>query len=116
MASFARWCFVHRRAVLAAWVIALIGFFGLSQLTGSAFSNGASLHGTDSAKALQVLTRDFPAQAGDSDQIVVQVRHGTLRSPAAKAAVTSMIARVARLPDVRSVDEPRPLRRLRPGG
>ena len=103
MAGFARWCFVHRRAVLAVWLIALIGFFGLSQLTGSAFSNSASLPGTDSAKAQQVLTTDFPAQAGDSDQIVVQARHGTLRSPAARTAVTSMLARVARLPDVRSV-------------
>ena len=106
MANFARWCFVHRRAVLAVWVIALIGFFGLSQLTGSAFSNSSSLPGTDSAKALQVLTRDFRAQAGDSDQIVVQARHGTLRSPAAQTAVTSMLARVARLPDVRSVTSP----------
>ena len=106
MAGFARWCFLHRRAVLAVWLIALIGFFGLSQLTGSAYSNSASLPGTDSAKALQVLTTDFPAQAGDSDQIVVQARHGTLRSPAAETAVTSMLARVARLPDVRSVTSP----------
>jgi putative drug exporter of the RND superfamily len=92
--------------VLAVWLIALIGFFGLSRLTGSAFSNSASLPGTDSAKALHVLTRDFPAQAGDSDQIVVQARHGTLRSPAAQTAVTSMLARVARLRDVRSVTSP----------
>src|SRR5580693_4429170 len=103
MAGFARWCFLHRKAVLAVWLIALIGFFSLSNLTGSAYSNNASLTGTDSAKAQQVLTTDFPAQAGDSDQIVVQARHGTLRSPAARAAVTSMLARVARLPDVRSV-------------
>lgn len=27
LAGFARWCFVHRRAVLAVWLIALIGFF-----------------------------------------------------------------------------------------
>jgi RND superfamily putative drug exporter len=103
MASFARWCFVHRRAVLAVWLIALISFFGVSRLTGSAYSNSNSLTGTDSAKAQQVLTTDFPAQAGDSDQIVVQARHGTLRSPAAQTAVMSMLARVARLPDVRSV-------------
>ena len=92
--------------MLAAWVIALIGFFGLSQLTRSVFSNSASPPGTDSATAMQVLTRDFPAQAGDSDQIVVQARHGTVRSPAAKTAVTSMLARVAGLPDVRSVTSP----------
>jgi putative drug exporter of the RND superfamily len=92
--------------VLALWLIAVIGFFGVSQLTGSAFSNSASLPGTDSARALQVLTRNFPAQAGDSDQIVVQARHGTLHSPDAKTAVTSMLTRVARLPDVRSVASP----------
>jgi RND superfamily putative drug exporter len=106
MAKFARWCIVHRRAVLAVWLLALTGFFGVSQLTGSAYSNSYSLSGTDSAKAQQALTRDFPAQAGDSDQIVVQARHGTLRSPATETAVTSMLARVARLPDVRSVTSP----------
>jgi putative drug exporter of the RND superfamily len=83
--------------------MALIGFFVIGRLTGSAYSDSASLTGTDSAKAQRVLTADFPAQAGDSDQIVVQARHGTLRSPAARTAVTSMLARVARLPDVRSV-------------
>src|ERR1700747_681133 len=100
MAGFARWCFVHRKAVLAVWLIALIGSFVLRKLSGSANSTGNSLPGTDSAKAQQVLTADFPAQAGDSDQIVVQARHGTLRSPAAKTAVTSMLARVAKLPGV----------------
>src|SRR6516165_74422 len=106
LAGFARWCFLHRKTVLAVWLIALIGFIGVSRLTGSAFSNGASLPGTDSAKALQVLTKDFPAQAGDSDQIVVQARHGTLRSAAARAAVTAMLARVARPADVRSAVTP----------
>jgi putative drug exporter of the RND superfamily len=111
MAGFARWCFLHRWAVLAVWLIALIGFFGVSWLTGSTYSNGNSLSGTDSAKAQQGLTKDFPAQAGDSDQIVVQARQGTLRSPAVQTAVTSMLARVARLPDVRSVTSP-----YKPGG
>ena len=50
-----------------------------------------------------MLQADYPAQAGDSDQIVVQARHGTLRSPAAETAVTSMLARVAKLAYVRSV-------------
>lgn len=106
MAGFARWCFIHRKAVLAIWLIALIGFFAIGRLTGSAYQNSSSLPGTDSAKALQVLTTDFPAQAGDSDQVVVQVRQGTLRTPAAETAVTSMLARVAKLPHVRSVTSP----------
>src|SRR6516165_2234826 len=106
MARFARWCFAHRKAVLAGWLIALIGLFAIAKLAGATYSQNDSLPGTDSAKALQVLTAHLPAQAGDSEQIVVQAKHGTLRSPAAQTAVTSMLARVARLPDVTSVASP----------
>jgi RND superfamily putative drug exporter len=106
LARFARWCFVHRKAVLAVWLIALIGLFAIGQLVKASYNNNESLPGTDSAKAQQVLTTHFPAQAGDSEQIVVQARQGTLRSPAAETAVKSMLARVARLSDVRSVTSP----------
>jgi putative drug exporter of the RND superfamily len=106
MAGFARWCFVHRKAVLAVWLIAVIGFFAIGRLAGSAYSENDALPGTDSTKALSVLQKNYPAQAGDSDQIVVQARQGTLRSPAAETAITSMLARVARLPYVRSVTSP----------
>ena len=106
MAGFARWCFVHRKAVLAGWLIALIGFFAIGLKVGANYTENDSLPGTDSTKALSVLQANYPAQAGDSDQIVVQARHGTLRSPAAQTAVTSMLARVAKLPYVRSVTSP----------
>jgi putative drug exporter of the RND superfamily len=106
MATFARWCFVHRKAVLAVWLIALVGFFGASQLAKATYNNNNSMPGTDSAQAQQVLTTHFPAQAGDSEQIVVQAKQGTLRSPTAEAAVKSMLAQVARLPDVSSVTSP----------
>jgi putative drug exporter of the RND superfamily len=106
MKVFARWCFVHRKAVVAGWLIALIGFFAIGQLAGAAYTQNDSLPGTDSAQALSVLRADYPAQAGDSDQIVVQARQGTLRSPAAQTAITSMLARVSLLPHVRSVTSP----------
>src|SRR5580704_15522715 len=106
MASFARWCFVHRKAVLAIWLIALIGFFAIGQLVKATYNNNDSLPGTDSTKAAQVLATNCPAQAGDSEQIVVQAKQGTLRSPAARTAVTSMLARVTHLPHVTSVISP----------
>jgi len=103
LAGFARWCFVHRKAVLAVWLVAVIGFFAVGQLVGASYTENNSLPGTDSTQAQNVLQADYPAQAGDSDQIVVQARQGTLRSPAAETAVTSMLARVAKLPHVSSV-------------
>lgn len=86
--------------------MALIGFFAISLLAGSAYSENDALPGTDSTQALSVLQKNYPAQAGDSDQIVVQARQGTLRSPAVETAVTAMLARVARLRYVRSVASP----------
>src|SRR5579875_1089150 len=85
--------------------MALAGFFTAGRLAGSAYTNSYSLPGTDSAKALSVLKADYPAQAGDSDQIVVQARQGTLRSAAAEAAVRTLLGHLARsadslLPDV----------------
>jgi RND superfamily putative drug exporter len=106
MAGFARWCLVHRKAVLAVWLIGLIGFFAVGRAVGSVYNQSDSVPGTDSAKALSVLRANYPAQAGDSDQIVVQARQGTLRSPATEAAVSSMLAKVSRLPHVRSVISP----------
>jgi putative drug exporter of the RND superfamily len=106
MANFARWCFAHRKAVLAGWLIALIGCFAVGLKVGANYAENDSVPGTDSTKALSVLQTNYPAQAGDSDQIVVQARQGTLRSPTAETAVTSMLARVAKLPDVRSVTSP----------
>ena len=106
MAGFARWCFVHRKAVLAVWLIALIGFFAVGRAVGSVYNQSNSVAGSDSAKALSVLQADYPAQAGDSEQIVVQAKQGTLRSSAAETAVASMLARVAKLPHVTSVVSP----------
>ena len=81
MAGFARWCFAHRKAVLAGWLIALIGFFAIGLKVGANYTENDSLPGTDSTQALSVLQANYPTQAGDSDQIVVQARQGTLRSP-----------------------------------
>jgi RND superfamily putative drug exporter len=106
LGAFARWCIHHRKAVLSIWLVALIGFFAVGRSAGSAYTNSFSLSGTDSGQALNVLKSDFPAQAGDSEQIVVQAKQGTLRSPATQTAVTSMLTRVDRLPQVRSVVSP----------
>lgn len=106
MAGFARWCFRHRRTVLAAWVVALVVFAVIGSQAKSAYTNSFSLPGTDSNAALTVLKTDFPAQAGDSDQIVMQAKQGTLRTPAVESAVTGMLAKVSKLSVVRTVTSP----------
>jgi RND superfamily putative drug exporter len=106
MAVLARWCFRHRRLVLPAWLIALVFVGGIAHAVGSSYSNNFSFPSTDSSKALDIVQANFPAQSGDSDQIVVEARTGTLASPQVAAAVNAMLAKVGRLGFVTGVSSP----------
>jgi putative drug exporter of the RND superfamily len=100
------WAAAHRRAVPLIWLVLLIGALGISGAVGTKFANNFSLPGTESQRAADLLKRDFPAQAGDSDQIVFAVRQGAVDDAAVRARVAPMLARVARLPHVTGVTSP----------
>ena len=87
MAALARWCFRHRKIVLPAWLIALVLVGGIARTAGSSYSNNFSFPSTDSSRALDLVKANFPSQSGDSDQIVVQAKSGTLHTPEVAAAV-----------------------------
>ncbi len=106
MAGFTGWCFRHRRLVAATWLVALLLAAGIAKSAGSRFSVNFSFPSSDSSQALSVVQANFPSQGGDSDQIVVQAKTGTLASPDVAAAVQAMLTRVGRLPFVTSVASP----------
>jgi RND superfamily putative drug exporter len=91
---------------LVLWLIALVGSFAASQGAGTAFSTKFSLPNTESATALNLLQKDFPAASGSSDQIVLHATSGTLHAPAVAAKAERMLHQVATLPHVRSVTDP----------
>jgi RND superfamily putative drug exporter len=100
------WAAGHRRIVLLGWIVAVVGAFGASTAVGTNYSNNFSLKGTESQRAVDLLKRNFPAQSGDSDQIVFYARGGSVTAPAAQARVTPVLAQIARLPHVTSVVSP----------
>ena len=106
VARIAAWASERRRAVLIGWVVALVGVFAVSGALGTNYANDFSLKGTESQKARDLLKRDFPAQAGDVDQIVLHTRSGKITDPAVKARVAPMLAKVERLPHVTGVVSP----------
>jgi len=106
MPALARWCFRHRKAVLALWIIAFIVFFAADFAAKPAYSSKFQLPNTDSARAISILQADFPAASGGTDQIVFQALHGTLESPATEQRAQAMLAQVAKLPEVASVTSP----------
>src|SRR5580700_4172359 len=107
MARLARWCFEHRRRVAAAWLLALVVATGVSVAAGTSFNTNFSLPGTDSQAAATLLTQNFPAAAGEGDQVVIQAAHGaTIKSAPVESAVTAALAKVAKVPGIESVASP----------
>ncbi|MDX6664492.1 MAG: putative drug exporter of the superfamily [Solirubrobacteraceae bacterium] len=102
----ASWASRRRRVVLVGWVVALVGAIAGSGAVGTNYANDFSLKGTESQRAVDLLKRDFPAQAGDIDQIVLHARAGKITDAAARARVAPMLASVARLPHVTGVASP----------
>jgi RND superfamily putative drug exporter len=106
MSNLARWCFRHRWAVIAAWVVLLASLSVLSQSVKSSYNNSFSLPGTESTTAQQLLERAVPAQAGDSDSIVWHVSGGTVRDQAVQSRVSTMLKQVSGMPEVAAVISP----------
>ncbi|MGD0700323.1 MAG: MMPL family transporter [Trebonia sp.] len=107
MSGLARWCFRHRRWVVAAWLLAMVAVVGLGKAAGTDFGSSFSLPNTDSQAAVTLLTQNFPAASGEGDQIVIQAADGlTVRSAPVRTAVTEALAKVAAVPGVESVASP----------
>jgi putative drug exporter of the RND superfamily len=103
MKSIARWCFRHRWIVLAIWLVLFIGLGAVSNAFGATYKDDFNLPNTDSKKAIQLLQESFPQQSGETDQIVVHVKQGTVNDPQVTSQVTEMFGRVAKLPYVKGV-------------
>ena len=106
MSAIARWCFRHRFAVIAAWVLVLVGLGALSQAVKSDFNNSFSLPGTGSTTAQQLLAKAIPARAGDSDTIVWQVSNGTVRDATVTTRMSNVLTQIATMPEVAAVVSP----------
>ena len=105
---FERWArfAVRRRAlVLIVWLIGLVIFGGVSTRYRGSFGGGFDLPGTESQKALNVLKDRFPAQAGDTAQLVFEAPGG-VSQPGAQAHIAKVIEEAKALPHVVNVGSP----------
>jgi RND superfamily putative drug exporter len=106
MLKLTRWCIAHRRLVVVGWVALAVLATVVAGAVGRQYATNFSLPGTESQRALDLLKRDFPAQSGDVDTVVFHTSHGTIDSPAVRAAMAPVLARVSRSPHVVSVLSP----------
>jgi RND superfamily putative drug exporter len=106
MLRLTRWTMAHRRSVAIGWIVVAVGIVAISSSVGTRKANNFSLPNTGSQRAMDLLKSRFPAQAGDSDQIVFHARTGKLADPTLRGPVATAIARVSRLPHVTAVVSP----------
>jgi RND superfamily putative drug exporter len=104
--ALAAWTTSHRRLTVALWLGALAVGIGVWLGAGSRYANVFRLPDTPSQRARTLLAEGFPSRAPDANQIVLHARSGTLRTPALRRRVQTMLARVARLPHVDAVTSP----------
>src|SRR3954470_3333786 len=104
MQALARWCFRRKFVVIAAWVVSLVVFGGLSAGVGSGYTDSFSLPGTESTTALNLLTDNFKTESTDTNQVVFAAADVT--DPATSARIKHTLDAVARGPHVERVDSP----------
>jgi RND superfamily putative drug exporter len=106
MQKVTRWTTSHRRIVVLGWIALAIGIYAISSSVGAKSASDFTLPGTGSQHAVDLLKGRFPAQAGDSDQIVFRARSGKLTDARDRATVGATLVRVAHLPHVTAVASP----------
>jgi putative drug exporter of the RND superfamily len=101
----ARWCYGHRRWVLVAWIVVLVGSRVLSGVAGGPSSMSFRLPSSDSQRAQNLLAVRFPSESGAIGEIVINVPSG-VTSPVAKAKALSLFAQIGHVPHVVEVNRP----------
>ena len=106
MLRLTRWCISHRRQVIVAWILIAVVTTAVAGAVGRHYATNFTLPGTESQRASDLLQHEFKTQSGDLDTIVFHVSHGTVASPAVRAAIAPFLGRVSGFSHVAGVVSP----------
>ena len=95
----------HRGRTVLAWLGVLALAVLLSTMLGGQFHADYSAPGSDSQRAQRLLASQFPAQSGDSLDVVLRST-APASSPATRAAVTAVLAQLSGAPHVAGIQSP----------
>ncbi|MFE6527520.1 MMPL family transporter [Streptomyces rochei] len=102
-----RWCFRHRWATLASWVLLVTVAVLGAQAAGGRTDDNFSIPGTESQQAVSVLKDKLPAASGASTQVVFAAPDGQdITDATRQKAITQAIRDLGALPQVTRVGNP----------
>lgn len=97
--------FRNRGRVVLGWIAAIALAAGLSAVFGGEFAADYSVPGSDSQRAQDLLVERFPAQAGDTVEVVFRAEEG-VDDPAVQAEVAGLLGELSGLRHVAGVEDP----------
>src|SRR3954470_53437 len=100
----ADWCYRRRRRVVLLWLAALVVSIGLASAFGGDFNQDFSAPSSDSTTAFDLLDERFPAQGGNSIDLVYRSDAGAA-DPGVQARIDALAKQVAADPLVDSIDK-----------
>ena len=101
------WAFEHRKTVLVAWLLVLVGFIASASAFSGKTSNEFSVPGTESQVAQDLLQEKFPEAGGGSARVVFAAPEGEKLTDAEnKAAVMESVENASKAPEVTAVQDP----------
>jgi RND superfamily putative drug exporter len=106
LGTLAAWAAEHwkRSLVIVAAVLVTLGI--AAGAGGGSFVDDFKTPGTESQSAIDLLAKRFPAQSGDTANVVFAVDSGTLREPQRRAAIERTIHKIATQPHVTGAPDP----------
>jgi RND superfamily putative drug exporter len=95
-----RACTQHRWRTVLAWLAVVVALVVVGRASGGEFYDRISTPGSESEKAIALLSETFPTQAGGSMTVVFHSPSGTLADPEAAAGMTQALANIAAIDGV----------------
>jgi len=102
--------FHQKWKVVAGWAIALVAIVVLGRVAAGEYATRFSIPGSESQRAMKLLTERFPARSGSTAQIVFNTASDrpALADPAVASRVKAVVEEARALPDVAAVVPPSP--------
>jgi RND superfamily putative drug exporter len=107
VSKLARAAFLHRRIVLAIWLLVAVAAIALSAASGGQTNDTFTIPGTEAQQVADLLKQEIPALSGGQTQVVFAApAGGNIASSTDKAAVEAALATMKTVPQVISVSDP----------